>query len=285
MQHSKTIFVTGATGNQGGAVIKSLINNGYKIKALTRNASSERAQKLKHPAIEIIEGDLDEPRDFGDHLQNIDGIFCVLTFENGIDKEIKRGILLTNLAKDSDVKHIVYSSVAGVDLQTGIPHFESKYIVEKHLRQMNLPFTIIRPVSLYENFLIPQVKKMIDKGKLPSAINKSVPQQFISAKDIGEITVAVFNNTAEYTGVIITPAAEELTLQQVADIFTESTGKKISFQKMPLFLARLLMGKDLYTMFRWVNENGGTFIKDVEAYRADHPGLLRLKDWIQIHFK
>ena len=72
---------------------------------------------------------------------------------------------LANLAKEYDVKHFLYSSVIGADLNTGIPHWESKFKIENHIKQINLPYTIIRPASLFENFLIPQVKSRIVKGK------------------------------------------------------------------------------------------------------------------------
>ena len=105
MQNSKTIFVTGATGNQGGAVARSLINNGFKVKALTRNPSSPPAQNLKKLHAEIVQGDLNNTDTFRDHIKDVDGIFAVLTYENGIDKEIKQGMDLANLAKEYDVKH------------------------------------------------------------------------------------------------------------------------------------------------------------------------------------
>ena len=99
MQNPKTIFVTGATGNQGGAVARSLINRGFKVKALTRNPSSVSAQTLEKLQAEIVKGDLNNTDTFHNHIKDIDGIFAVLTYENGIDKEIKQGVNLANLAK------------------------------------------------------------------------------------------------------------------------------------------------------------------------------------------
>ena len=173
----KTIFVTGATGNQGGAVAASLIKNGFKIKVLTRNVDSAKAQNFQKINVELIKGDLNDLNTYRYHLKDVDGIFSVQTFENGIDKEIKQGIDLSNLAKEYGVSHFLYSSVAGADLNTGIPHFESKYKIENYIKQLGLPYTIIRPSSLFENFLIPQVKRRILKGTLTSPINKIKTQQ------------------------------------------------------------------------------------------------------------
>jgi uncharacterized protein YbjT (DUF2867 family) len=281
----KTIFVTGATGNQGGAVATSLNKNGFKVKALTRKADSAKTQNLQKQNTELVKGDLNDLNSFRHHLKDIDGIFSVQTFENGVDKEIKQGIDLANLAKEYGVSHFIYSSVAGADLNTGIPHFDSKYKIENYIKQLGLPYTIIRASSLFENFLIPQVKSRILEGKLASPINKNKIQQLISAVDIGEISTDIFLNKDRYLGKTITIGSEEMDMQQVAATFSEVLGKEISYQKFPMLIARLLMGKDLYKMFKWINENDAIFIKDLELFKKENPNLLSLKQWIKINFK
>ena len=281
----KTIFVTGATGNQGGAVAASLIKNGFTIKVLTRNVDSVKAQNLQKLNVELIKGDLNDLNTYRNHLKDVDGIFSVQTFENGIDKEIKQGIDLSNLAKEYGVNHFLYSSVAGADLNTGIPHFESKYKIENYIKQLGLPYTIIRPNSLFENFLIPQVRNRILKGKLSSPINRIKTQQFISAVDIGEISADIFLNKDRYLGKTITIGSEEMDMQQVAATFSEVLGKEISYQKFPMLIVRFVMGKDFYNMFKWINENDAVFIKDLELFKKENPNLLSLKQWIKINFK
>jgi uncharacterized protein YbjT (DUF2867 family) len=285
MQNSKTIFVTGATGNQGGAVVNSLINNGFKVKALTRNSSSPHARDLKKLDAEIIQGDLNDPGTFRNHIKGVDGIFAVLTYENGIEREIEQGMNLVNLAREYEVKHFVYSSVIGADLHTGIPNWESKFKIENYIKQMNLPYTIIRPSSLFENFLIPPVKSRILKGKLASPVNKDVVQQFISSRDIGEISAAIFMDPGKYLGKTLVLAAEEMDMKKVAEIFSEVLGKEIKYQKLPMLITRLVMGKNLYKMFKWVNENDAVFLKDLEGFRKEYPGLTELKRWITLNFK
>lgn len=281
----KTIFVTGATGNQGGAVTTSLIKIGFKVKALTRKPDSVKAQNLQKPNVELIKGDLNDVKSFRHHLKDIDGIFSVQSFENGVDQEIKQGMDLANLAKEFGINHFLYSSIAGADLNTGIPHFDSKYKIENHIRQIGLPFTIIRANSLFENFLIPQLRSRIMKGKLASPINKNTTQQFISAIDIGKISADIFLNKEKYIGKTMTIGSEEMDMQQVAATFSEVLDKEISYQKFPMLIARLVMGKDLYKMFQWINENDAIFMKDLELFKKDNPNLLSLSQWIKIHFK
>ncbi|HEV7621650.1 MAG TPA: NmrA family NAD(P)-binding protein, partial [Flavisolibacter sp.] len=188
------------------------------------------------------------------------------------------------LAARYGVQHFVYSSVAGADLKTGIPHFESKSIIENHIRKISLPFTIIRPTSLYENFLIPQVNRRLLKGKLGSPINEDVMQQLTSAEDIGKIAAGIFSNKDAFQGQTITVATEEMNLQQVANIFSKVMGKKIVYQKLPMIITRLVMGKDLHKMFKWINKNGGTFLKNIDLFKKGHPDLLSLEAWAESHF-
>jgi uncharacterized protein YbjT (DUF2867 family) len=281
----KTIFVTGATGNQGGAVVASLIKNGFKVKVLTRKTDSDKARSLQKQTAELVKGDLNDLNTFKNHLKEIDGIFSVQSFENGVDKEIKQGMDLADLAKQYGVNHFLYSSVAGADLNTGIPHFESKYKIENHIKQIGLPYTIIRANSFFENFLIPDVRSRILKGKLVSPINKNKTQQFIGAADIGEISADIFLNKNKYLEKTITIGSEEMDMQQVAASFSEVLGKEIKYQKLPLFIVRLVMGKDLYKMFKWINEGDAVFIKDIGLFKKENPNLTSLKHWIKTNFK
>ena len=73
-------------------------------------------------------------------------------FEQGAEKETAQGIAIADAAKAAGVAHIVYSSVASADRATGVPHFDSKYVVEQHLQESGVPYTILRPVACMENF-------------------------------------------------------------------------------------------------------------------------------------
>lgn len=281
---NNTIFITGGIGNQGSAAARSLIKNGFKVKSLVRKASSPKAEELERLGVELVEGDLNHVDTYQNALQGVYGIFCVLSYHYGVEKEKKQGKQLIDVAKQYNISHFVYSSVIGSDLHTGIPHWESKLIIEDHLRQSGIPYTIIHPASLYENFLIPQVKNGILKGKLSTPVKGDVVQQFISSQDIGEISALIFLHPEKYIGQSITIAAEEMTMNQVADTFNESMGRPIKYQPLPMFLTRIFMGKDHVKMFKWVNEHNAVFVKDLNAFKKEYPNLLGLKEWVKIHF-
>ena len=285
MTNDKIIFVTGGTGNQGGAVARNLIQQGFIVKALTRNINSPKAQKLKDLSIKLVEGDLNNADTFREHLKDVYGIFSVQSFEKGIEKEITQGITLATLGKEYGVKHFLYSSVYGADQNTGVPHIDSKFKIENQVKQLGLPFTIIRPTSLYENFLIPQVKKGILKGKLVQPINRDTVQQYMAAEDIGKAAAKIFENTDHYLGKTIPLATEQLSTEEVADTFSTVLNKKITYQKLPTLITRLFLGKGLYKMFKWMNEKSVFKMEDVALSRKEFPNPLSLKSWIEMNFK
>lgn len=281
---NKTIFVTGGTGNQGGAAARNLGAKGFNVKVLTRKPHSPKALNLQKLNIELVQGDLNDPESYRAHLKEAYGVFSVQSFGNGVDTEIKEGITLATAAKEAGVQHFLYSSVAGADQHTGVRHFESKLKIESHIRQIGLPFTIVRPVSFFENFLIPQVKKGILKGKLVQAINQNTLQQYIATEDIGKAAANIFMHAEEYIGKTIPLATEQLTTQQVAEKFSEVLNKNIEYKKLPLIITRLFLGYNLYKMFKWMNDKNSPKTGDVESTRNMIPDYTSLEQWIQINF-
>ena len=88
---------------------------------------------------------------------------------------------------------MVYSSVMAADLNTGIPHFDSKYVIEKYIHSKGIDYTILRPASFNENYLNPEVLKRLRKGKLVLPLNKNVVQQLISTEDV----ILVYNSLTQ----------------------------------------------------------------------------------------
>ncbi|MBC7745013.1 MAG: NmrA/HSCARG family protein [Flavobacterium sp.] len=285
MTDNKTIFVTGGTGTQGGSVARNLSQQGFIVKVLTRNTNSAKALNLKKLNIELIQGDLNNADSYREHLKDVYGIFSVQTFENGVDKEITQGITLATHGKEVGVKHFLYSSVVGANLNTGIPHFNSKLKIENHIKQIGLPFTIIRPASLYENFLIPQVKNGILKGRLVQPINRDTMQQYIAAEDIGKAAAKIFLNSDAYLGKTIPLASEQLSTWEVANVFSKVLNKQVEYKKLPALITRVFLGNGLYKMFKWMNEKSDFNRKDVELTSKEFPNLLSLESWISINFK
>jgi len=284
VQNGKTVFVTGATGNQGGAVTRHLLARGFGVKALTRDPGSPKAMSLAAGNVAIVKGDLNDPQSYQDHLKNADAVFCCLQLTTKTDQEVRQGKALVSLAAGAGIKHFIYSSVIGCDRGTGIPHWESKKEIEDHLKISGMNYTILRPSSLYENLLIPAVKNRIQKGKLVLPTRADTVQQFISAEDIGMISAIIFSDPQQYKDRTITLASGQLDGKELATVFSRVMQRDIKFQQLPGLIVRLVMGKDLAKMFRWVNQNDAVFVKDLEGFKKEFPGMLTTEKWIENNF-
>ncbi len=144
---SRTILVTGATGHQGGAALRHLRQKGFTVRALTRDSTKDGGPgQLVGPGIEVVRGDLNDRASVRRALDGVQGVFSVqASVEQGPEAEVREGRLLADEAKGNDVRHFVYSSVASADQNTGIPHFDSKYKIEQHIRGTGMRYTIFRP--------------------------------------------------------------------------------------------------------------------------------------------
>src|SRR5215212_10632401 len=153
--NQRKILVTGATGQQGGSLARLLLQKKHKVYALTRNTQSSAAQDLRNKGANVVKGDLDDPDSLERTVKDVDSIFLMGTpFEDGTEGETRRGKLMADIVKENKVEHLVYSSVANADKNTGIPHFESKYKVEQHIKNLGIPYTIIGLTFLWKTCLV-----------------------------------------------------------------------------------------------------------------------------------
>src|SRR5215471_20489702 len=163
----RIVMVTGATGRQGGAVVRHMLPKGWKLRALTRNPKNYAAQELARKGVEVAQGDLEDPASLDRAARGVYGIYSVQDFWSiGVKREVQQGKNVADAAKKTGVEHFVYSSAGGAERNSGIDHFESKWEVENYIRKLGLPATMIRPVAFMANYYIDQVEIGILKGKL-----------------------------------------------------------------------------------------------------------------------
>jgi uncharacterized protein YbjT (DUF2867 family) len=282
VNQDKTVLVTGATGRQGGAVIRHMLPKGWRLRALTRNPASHAARELTRQGLEVVTGNLEDPPSLTAPLKDVYGVYSVQDFwAVGAKREIIQGKNLADAAKKAGVQHFVYSSVGGAERNTGIPHWETKWVIEKHIRQLGLPATVIRPAAFMETYYIDQVEMGILKGKLADPIRADKPYQTIATDDIGAFASLAFERPQDFIGKELEVAGSELTNPEAAKVFSRVLGKPVKFQKLPLPLVRLLLGKEFYLMFRWFNESG--FQADIKGLRRAYPEvhLYTLEEWLR----
>ncbi len=252
---NKIILVTGATGNQGGAVIKNLFaQNKFSVRALVRNETSDKAKALESSGAELAEGDFDNAASLEKASQNVHGVFAMQDFKNGADTEIAQGKALVDAARKSGVEHFVYSSVGSAERNTGIPHFESKYKVEEYIRQIGLPYTILRPVFFMYNYN--GMRQMIENGTLYMPLSAGKKLQQLSEDDYGKMMADVFADMDKFLGKEIEVASVDITMKEVAESFSSVLDKQISYQQIPFEDFQKQAGEEITTMFRWFENVG-----------------------------
>jgi len=285
MESIKKVFITGITGKQGGAVARNLISSDIELIGLSRDSGSAKARELQKSGVVIIEGDMDSPASFSTHLEDIDVLFLVQAFEQGAKSEIEQAKKIIDVASEKGVNHLVYSSVMGADLNTGIPHFDSKFVIEKYIHQKDIDYTILRPASFNDNYLNPEVLKRLKKGKLVLPLKKDVIQQLISTEDVGKIASQIIQNISKYKNKTISLATDQKSMIDQAKSFSNGLNMPISYQKLPGIFTLLFMGKDLYKMFGYMNKNNFVVVDDIDHIKKEFEGLGDLDQWILTNLK
>ena len=283
MENKKRVFVTGITGNQGGAVAGNLLESGHKVIGLTRKAGSEKANQWKARGAKIIEGDLNDPSSYASEMNTADAIYFVQALQKK-KREIAQGKRFVDSLKAGENKLLVYASVAGADQDTGIPHFDSKNEIEKHIKASDLDYTILRPVSFYENDLIPQVAGNIKKGKFVTPLNKSCKQQLIGVDHIGRIAAQVISKSDKYSGKTLTIATDQYEIADIPELYSETMNKEVKYKKLPGLIVRVAMGGDLHKMFKYMNQHDFCPTKDIKGIREEFGIEGDYKSWVKQYF-
>jgi len=272
------LLITGATGNQGGATIDELLRrpDRWHLRALVRTPDAPKAAALAKRGVELVRGDLNDAASLRAALAGAHGVLSVQTpMGQGPEGEERQGKLLATLAAEAGVRHFVYCSAGGVDRHSGVPHFESKRAIEKHIQALGLSATILRPAAFMEMFdgfafrttMLSMMKTYLAPGQA---------MQMVSARDIGWFAAEAFDHPAEHVGRAIEVAGDFITREQaIAALRRSGKGPVISFT-IPRFL-RAKLPEDFRLMFEWIAREG--FRSDVPALRRTHPGLRTLPAW------
>jgi uncharacterized protein YbjT (DUF2867 family) len=251
------IVVTGATGQQGGALARELLAAGHRVVAMTRKPQSDRARALTNMGATVVQGDLDDPASLRRALQGAWGAYAVQnTWEAGVEKEEVQGKRFAELARQAGVQHFVYSSVGSADRRTGIPHFDNKWRIEETVRGLRFPsFVIIRPVFFMENWLSPWFKPAIDGGQLAIGLKPATVLQMIALRDVGKYLLLAFERPQDLNGKAIDIAGDGLTMPQTAVVICEAANKPVTHFQVPIEQVRK-MSADYALMLEWFDRVG-----------------------------
>ncbi|WP_280273143.1 NmrA/HSCARG family protein [Nocardia wallacei] len=274
----QVVFVTGATGQQGGAVAYRLLEDGWRVRALTRNPAGAAARALAAAGAEIVAGSLEDPAAIERGVAGAYGVFSVHPGPLTPDRdEAKSGKGIADAALKHGVAHLVYSSGLAADRGGQ----EAKWEVERYLAEIGVPVTILRPSSFMENFVTQSATVGVRDGALRTAAAPHVRQQFIALDDIGAFAALALARPGEFRGRTLELVGDALTPPEVAAEMSAAVGRTIPYIQRPIEELRRI-NERFARGYELINSGALDDIDvDIAELRRLHPGLMTLRDWLK----
>lgn len=250
---SNTVVVTGATGKQGGAVVRHLVAAGWDVRALTRDPAAQV------PGASVVVGDQDDPDSLVRAFSGAHGVFSVQPAPHdprspqgySTAKETRWGRNVADAALAAGVSHVVYASLVAAQSRTGVASFDSKWEVEQHIADIGLPTTVLRPTTFMDGLYTPGMTR------LTHLLHPSVRYHLIAVDDIGAVAALVFADPGRFVGSSLTLAGDVLTPLEIAGLIG------VPYERFQVDDPEL----------RKVFDSPAEPPVDIEALRALHPGL------------
>ncbi|HVF24507.1 MAG TPA: NmrA/HSCARG family protein [Anaerolineales bacterium] len=278
--NNKIIAVTGATGQQGNAVAKKLLADGWKVRALTRDAGKPATQELGSLGAEPVAGDMENRSELEAAFEGAYGVFSVQNFwlpNVGFEGEIRQGKNVADAAKAAGVEQLVFSSVGSAHRGMGQKHFESKWIIEQYIQSLNIPYTILRPVAFFENFNWERTN-ILNGTFNAMGLRSEKERQLIAVEDIAAFVALALANPEQYLGRTIELAGDALTESQIGETFAKVIGRPVALT-LPSGDLSYVSEEEMTAMLNFFN--GKAYDADITTLRKLHPGLLTLEAYLR----
>jgi uncharacterized protein YbjT (DUF2867 family) len=235
-----------------------------------RKPDSGAAEALRAAGAELFAGSMDDPASLSRALEDVDCVFLVTTpFEAGMDAEVRQGKNVADAARGVGAR-LVFTSVAWAWARTGIPHFESKWQIEEHIRALGISHTILGPSYFMENAIAPWSIGALREGILAVPLSEGVRNTQIAIDSIGEFAVMAIEQPERLRGQRIDIASDELTGPEAAAILSAASGRQIRYKAVPLEAVRA-QSEDLGIMFEYFEKKRPRL--NLEGLKTDYPEL------------
>ncbi len=277
--YDRPIAVAGATGKQGGAVARRLLDRGHTVRALTRNPDKPAAQVLAERGAELARADLEDRASLDAALKGAAALFSVQDFlEAGVEAEQRQGINLTAAAGASGIGHIVYSGASTIDRHTGVPHLDSKWQVETRVRSLDKAWTIFRPAAFMDNWEWDR-ETILETGVVRYPIRPDTLYRQVAVADIAAMVVTAFEHPETWSGQIMPLAGDVATLAEITATLSRVLGRPLRFEQVSWEDCVAEQGKDLMLMYRYFDSFG---MDGGPAYmRRFHPEAMTFEAYLQ----
>jgi len=306
MADKKVIAVLGATGAQGGGLVHAILDDssgGFAVRALTRNASSDKANELAKLGAEVVSADVDDAESLKKAFEGAYGAYCVTFFWEHFspEKELAQASAMAQAAKQAGLKHVIWSTfedprqwvplgddrMPTLNDKYKVPHFEGKAEANKVFTELGVPVTFLLTSFYWENLIyfgmgpkagpdgVLGITMPMGSGKLPG----------IAAGDIGGAAYGIFKKGPELVGKTIGIAGEQLTGAEMAAGLSKALGKEIRYNEVTPEAYRgfgFPGAEDLGNMFQFKRDFQDVYCgaRNVEGTRALNPALQSFDAWL-----
>jgi uncharacterized protein YbjT (DUF2867 family) len=307
MSEKKIIAVLGATGAQGGGLVRSILSDksgGYTARALTRDVNSDKAKALAAMGAEVVAVDIDNEESLRKAFDGAYGVYAVTFFWEHFSPEKEKAQVqsIAKASKEAGVKHIIWSTLEDTrkfipltdkrmptlgDGKYKVPHFDAKGESNKYFTEQNLPVTFLLTSFYWENFIyFGMGPKKGPDGKLALNIpmgDRKLPG--IAAEDIGKSAYSIFKNGNEFIGKTVGISGGHLTGKMMADSFSKALGQEVIYNAVPFDVFRSFGfpgADDLGNMFQFNHDFSDYFCeaRNIDFTKSINPELKSLENWL-----
>jgi len=305
MTDKKIIAVVGSTGQQGGGLVRAILDdpdNTFAVRALTRNPDSPAAQALASRGAEVVRADLDDEDSLRAALDGAYGAYFVTAFweYNDVAREQSQARALANAAKAAGLEHVIWSTLPDtrdhialdddraptLQGEYKVPHFDGKAEADQFFLDAGVPTTFLSTTFFFEAFIDFFRPARGEDGAL--ALNLPMADRRlpgIAAEDIGRTAFGIFERGTELVGQTIEISGENLTGEQYALAFSKELGETVTYQALPLEVVRQLPipgADDLANMFFFYTEHESAFAgaRNPDEVRKINPRLQDFATWL-----
>ena len=302
----KIIAVVGATGAQGGGLVRAILadpQGGFAVRALTRDPNTDKAKALAAMGAEVVAADVDDAESLTRAFSGAYGAFCVTFFWDhfSAEKEASQVQAMAKAAKAADIKHALWSTLEDTRIlcpledtrmptlqgKYKVPHFDGKGSSDHFFTDAGVPTTFLLTSFYWDNLVhFGMGPKKGEDGKfgfvLPMADKKLAG---IAAEDIGRCAYGVFKAGSQYVGKRVGIAGEHPTGAQMAKVLSEALGKEVVYNYVPPEVYRTFGfpgADDLANMFQYYRDFEAQFCgaRDLSVARALNPRLQNFAQWV-----
>jgi uncharacterized protein YbjT (DUF2867 family) len=306
MSDKKVIAVVGATGAQGGGLVRAILDDEsgpFTARAITRNVESEKAQELARLGAEVVAADIDDPQSLENALDGAYGAYFVTFFWEHFspEKEMAHVRAMAEAAKHAGLQHVVWSTLEDtrnwVPLDDDsmptlmesykVPHFDAKGASNRFFTELGVPVTFLLTSFYWDNFIYfgmgPQKGPDGNYAIAFPMDDKLLPG--IAAEDIGRAAYGIFKQGPELIGKTVGIAGEHLSGAEMAVALDKALGLEVAYNAVPPEVYRSFDfpgAEDLGNMFQFKRDFNDYYcgVRKIDETRALNPSLQSFDDWL-----